>query len=66
MVDPNIKRFCELITEINSANEVLIKASAEFYYGGYSFEECTASDMENLTALQNEFKELFKLITEKL
>jgi len=65
MIDQNIKRFCELVAEINLANEALVKASANFYHGGYSFEECNSYTIEELTSLQNEFKELLILITEK-
>lgn len=39
MIDKNIKRFCEVILEINTINNQLDKERANFYDGGYSFEE---------------------------
>ena len=62
MIDKNIKRFCELVLKINEMNCQLDKEASDFYDGGYSFEECNKSQIEELTELQNEFKTLIKII----
>lgn len=64
-MDKDIKRFCELINEINSINKQLDKERANFYYGGYSFEECNKYTIEELEKLETEFKKLFKVIYAK-
>ena len=61
-IDYNIKRFCAIISEINSINNYLDEEKGSFYYGGHSFEECYAYDIEKLVKLQDEFKSLFKKI----
>jgi hypothetical protein len=60
MINKNIKRFCEVIFEINALNKKLDKEHANFYDGGYSFEECNSTDIEDLVNLQNELKFLLK------
>lgn len=60
MIDKNIKRFCEVILEINTINKVLDKERVDFYYGGYSFEECNSTKIKELVDLQNELKGLLK------
>jgi hypothetical protein len=60
MIDKNIKRFCELILEINTINKELDKERSDFYDGGYSFEECNSHKIEELVDLQNELKGLLK------
>ena len=62
MIDKNIKRFCEVILEINTINNELDKERADFYYGGYSFEECNKYKIKELVDLQNELKGLLKEI----
>ncbi len=62
MIDNNIKRFCEVISEINSLNRELSKERDNFYDGGYSFEECHERQLKDLVDLQNEFKGLLKEI----
>ena len=62
MIDENIKRFCEVILEINTINKELDKEKADFYYGGYSFEECNSNKINELVDLQNELKVLLKEI----
>ena len=57
MIDKNIKRFCELILEINAINKELDKKKSDFYFGGYSFEECHEDKIKELVYLQNELKE---------
>ncbi len=62
MIDKNIKRFCEVILEINSINNQLDKERVDFYDGGYSFEECNSTIINELVQLQNELKRLLKEI----
>lgn len=62
MIDKNIKRFCELISEINTINKELDKERANFYDGGYSFEECHEFEIKELVVLQDELKTLLKEI----
>lgn len=62
MIDENIKRFCEVILEINTINKELDKEKSNFYYGGYSFEECNSTKIKELVDLQNELKSLLKVI----
>jgi hypothetical protein len=62
MIDKNIKRFCQLILEINTINNELDKERARFYDGGYSFEECNDYKIKELVDLQNELKGLLKKI----
>jgi hypothetical protein len=62
MVDKNIKRFCELILEINIINNELDKERDNFYDGGYSFEECNECKINELVDLQNELKVYLKEI----
>jgi hypothetical protein len=62
MIDKNIKRFCEVILEINTINKELEKERADFYDGGYSFEECNGYKIKELVDLQNELKGLLKEI----
>ena len=62
MIDKNIKRFCEVISEINAINKELDKEKADFYDGGYSFEECNEYKINELVNLQNELKGLLKEI----
>lgn len=60
MIDPNIKRFCELICQINALNEFLDREKESFYDGGHSFEECYSSQIDELVDLQQEFRFLFR------
>jgi hypothetical protein len=60
MIDKNIKRFCEVIFQINTINNELDKERAGFYDGGYSFEECNEYKIKELVDLQNEMKVLLK------
>lgn len=62
MIDNNIKRFCWLVSEINTINKYLDKERYNFYDGGHSFEECYENDIEELVELQNELKNLLKEI----
>ena len=62
MIDENIKRFCEVILEINTINKGLDEERADFYDGGYSFEECNSTKIKELVDLQNELKGLLKEI----
>ena len=62
MIDENIKRFCEVILEINTINKELDEERNNFYYGGYTFEECNATKIKELVDLQNELKGLLREI----
>lgn len=62
MIDKNIKRFCEVILEINTINKEFDKERANFYDGGHSFSECNKYKIKELVDLQNELKELLKEI----
>lgn len=62
MIDKNIKRFCEVIFEIKTINKELDKEREDFYDGGYSFEECNSTKINELVDLQNELKGLLKEI----
>ena len=62
MIDKNIKRFCEVISEINRINEELDKERASFYDGGHSFEKCNEYKINELVDLQDELKGLLKAI----
>ncbi len=59
----DISRFCVLVTEINELNDDLNKQSADFYDGGYSFEEVYQSDLAKLQTKQEELRTLLKEIT---
>lgn len=62
MLDKNIIRFCEVISQINEGNKELKKLRSSFYDGGYSFEHCHKMEIDDLVDLQNELKELLKII----
>lgn len=62
MIDNKIKRFCELILEINTINKELDEERINFYYGGYTFEECNQTKINQLVELQNELKQILKEI----
>lgn len=62
MIDKNIKRFCEVILEINTINKEFDKERADFYDGGKSFEDCNEYKIKELVDLQNELKGLLKEI----
>jgi hypothetical protein len=61
-MDSNIKRYCELILEINEYNKYLDAERDGFYYGGYSFEECHSHHISELNKLETEFIDLVKKI----
>jgi hypothetical protein len=60
MINIDIKRFCQLVTEINDINQELDKEKHLFYDGGNSFEECNKYKIQELVLLQDEFKILLK------
>lgn len=62
MIDKNINRFCELVSEINSLNKYLNKERSNFYDGGHSFEEIEKSNIEDLVSMQTELKEIINTI----
>jgi hypothetical protein len=51
-----------VISQINERNEELKKLRSSFYDGGYSFEHCHKMEIDDLVDLQNELKELLKII----
>lgn len=63
MGDTDISLFCELVTEINELNLNLRKQSANFYYGGYSFEEVYQYELAELQKKQDKLRTLLKEIT---
>lgn len=62
MIDNNIKRFAQLISEINDINKELDNERCDFYDGGTPFEICNEYKINELVKLQNEFVELGNLI----
>lgn len=38
MIDLNIKRFCQVVVQINELNKELDKENCNYYTGGTSFE----------------------------
>jgi hypothetical protein len=63
MIDQNIKRFCEIVAEINELNKYLTQEIEKFYDGGHTFEECYSTDIKKLVELQEEFKSLLIPLT---
>jgi hypothetical protein len=61
MIDVDIKEFCRLIQRINELNEFLDKEKESFYDGGYSFEECYSTQINELVDLQKKFMFLFRI-----
>jgi exonuclease VII small subunit len=55
-----IKRFCELVSEINNKNKELDDARNKFHDGGYSFEEVYESDIAELEKLEKDFESIFR------
>lgn len=55
MLNPNIKRYCQLIVEINERYKFLDHERSIFYDGGHSFEEVYSYEIENLLKLEGEF-----------
>lgn len=62
MIDKNIKRFCELIEEINEVNKFIDKKRHNYYNGGYTFEEAYEYEIQKLVDLQDEVKVLLTKI----
>lgn len=62
--DDNIKRYCELVFEIQKLNAYLDKARDDFYSGGYSFEGCYSTDLTELHRLEGEFIDILKRLTD--
>ena len=60
MIDGNIKRFCQLVAQINQINSELDEERSNFYDGGRSFEDCNEYKIKELNELQKEFKDLVK------
>lgn len=63
MLNPNIKRYCQLVIEIRERYEVLDNEKNYFYDGGYSFEEVYSYQIEELAKLEGEFIDTLKRLT---
>ena len=63
MGDTDISLFCELVAEINELNLNLRKQSANFYDGGYSFEEVYQYELAELQKKEDKLRTLLKEIT---
>jgi hypothetical protein len=55
-------RFCRLIIKINTLNDKLDQYSIDYYNGGYSFEEIYKTEIDLLSELHFELKEILDLI----
>jgi len=62
MIDEKIKRFCQVVVDINEMNKELDDEKRSFYDGGMSFEECNRYKIDEIVVLQNELKDLLKVI----
>lgn len=62
MIDDNVTRFCELISNINSINSKLKTEKQNFYDGGHTFEDCYKDDIDQLIQYQTELKTLISII----
>ena len=62
MIDLNIKRFCQVVVQINELNRELDKENVNYYAGGTSFEEINKSLINDIKDLETEFKVLLKEI----
>lgn len=62
MIDQNIKRFCKVVSEINTLNDKLDKERSKFYDGGSSFDYQYRVDIEDLQAYEDEFRKLIKKV----
>lgn len=56
----NIERLCELIFLIRDMDIYLQKGRRSFYDGGYTFEECYKSDIEDFDNWKTELKDILK------
>lgn len=54
----DVSKLCNIIADINNKTKYLKEKYNSFYYRGVSFEDCYASDLEELRLLQDEFKYL--------
>ena len=63
MMTNEINRFCFIVAEINRLNEILDKEKANYYDGGYTFEECHSIQINELKVAQEECQELLRLLT---
>jgi hypothetical protein len=62
MLNPYIKRYCQLVVEINERYEFLDYERDIFYDGGHSFEEVYSSSIEELHKLEGEFIDILKML----
>jgi hypothetical protein len=58
----DIGKFCKLVKEINELNEKLELKLENFYYGGTSFDEVYADDIDKITVKENELEEILNKI----
>jgi len=66
MIDENIKRFCNVVRDINEINDQLDSDRSAFYDGGTPFEKVYEAEIQELTELQNVFDELFSTISKRI
>jgi hypothetical protein len=62
--DDNIKRYCEVVFEIQKLNAYLDKERDNFYSVAYSFEEYYSTDLNELHRLEGEFIDILKRLTD--
>jgi hypothetical protein len=51
-----------LVVEINELTKYLDKEYEDFYYGGHTFEQCYATDIETLHKLEGEFIDILNML----
>ena len=61
-MNEDIIRYARLIYDINILSIELDKKRNDFYYGGYSFEECYSTDLAELNGYIIELKNIMKKI----
>ena len=57
-----IKRYCELVNEINELTKYLDKEYDYHYHGGHTFEECYEIDIKTLHKLESEFIDVLTML----
>lgn len=59
----DIKRYCQLVFQIQQLNSYIDTARDDFYDGGYPFDTMYSTDLENLKNLEEEFIDVLKRLT---
>lgn len=60
LMQNDVSQYCGLVIEINTLASELRHKRAEFYYGGYAFEEINELDLLELSNKQIKLKALLK------